>query len=438
MIKEKARKKRFDDEKTLKQQLIGYSKTVFVSFFAALIFTILLSIHARSEMIKNIYANEAEKIRMEEAFAKQLVAQSDFTKDLQNKKYAMCMQVGQLYEAAQNYANAELAYKLAIEKAKTGVYTPYFKLAGVLIAQEKYQEAEDIINSLTDTKNITLIKSKTRAYLTMGDKYYSTGKFLSAAKSYEMANYYYNRFKKQDKVVAESINERIVNAYIQTADVMVKNGYNSDGVRFLKKAEKRAPKNYLIKYKLGIIYSDLDPVKAVQYFVPLLNKMPQDIDYEVYTAALMKASNILDLENKPTQAKQYRYKIRSIDIFIKQNVIYRNDVEIIPEDIKIRKPFFKYIIDSKFVIKNTSGEDIRQLYADFVLRNGKKEVTSYTTKCVDKLKPLTSDGGVTEPINIKFNKNIFTKRELKKYFIDIYVYKDKKYKTLAATIKLPE
>ena len=69
--------------------LIEYGRTVAISFVAALIFTLLLSVHARNEMIKNLYASASEQLQMDEKIARQIVAQSDLTKDLKTKKYAI-------------------------------------------------------------------------------------------------------------------------------------------------------------------------------------------------------------------------------------------------------------------------------------------------------------------------------------------------------------
>ncbi len=54
---------------------------------------------------------------------------------------------------------------------------------------------------------------------------------------------------------------------------------------------------------------------------------PQDIDNRVYGNAYLKAANIADLDNRPTEAKKYRYKVHSIDMFINNKVIYKNDIE---------------------------------------------------------------------------------------------------------------
>ena len=440
MIKEKSKKARFGKEMSLDKIILSYLRTIGFSFLIAFLFTLLLSFHARNEMIKNLYTNVKEQQKFDEQLARQLVVQSDFAKDLRQKRYSVCMQVGMLYEAAKDYKNAQYAYEIALDKARPEVYAPYYRLAKVLIAQEKFKEAQDIIKSARDINNKHLVKFKTRSYIEMGDKYYSIGKFLSAAKSYEKSKYYYDKFKNRDEIVEKAIAERIVNSYVQTADIMVKNGLNSDAVRFLAKAEKLAPKNFLIRYKLAIIYSDLDAEKSVKYFERLMEECPQEIDYGVYAKALMKAANIADWQGNNIQAKYYRYKIHSLDLFVDNKVIYKNDVEIYLDSFTVRKMWLKYHLRGMYRIKNVSHTDITNLSAEFVLKrkdNG-KILESVNTKVVTKNNPLYSNGGVTEAIMVNLGKNIFTKRELDQYIIEIYLYKDEKYKTLITTMNVPK
>ena len=436
---EKRKKDRFGKSKTSMQVLADYSKTAGVSFLIALVFTLLLSFHARSEMIKNLYVNAKEQQKIDEKLARQLITQSDFTKNLQSKRYSVIMHVGFLYETANDMQNAQYAYEMAIKKAPQGVYRPYYKLAKVLIAQEKFSDASELIKSIKDLNNKKLIKFKTRSYIEMGDKYYSIGKFLSAAKSYEKAGFYYDKFVKKDKVIENSIKERIINAYIEAADIMVKNGLNTDAIRYLKKAEGYDAANFSIRYKLAIIYSDLDPEKSVVYFEKLMQEYPQNIDHSVYAKALLKSATIADFKGNNIQAKYYRYKIHSLDIYIDNKVVYKNDVEIYLENFSVKKIWFKYQLTGKYRVKNISHTDINTLSADFVLRrkgkNKPREIVK--VKCMGKLNRLESNGGITPIITAKFCKNIFTKKELEQYVIDIYLYKDEKFKTLISTMPVP-
>ena len=429
MIKEKQKKARFK-EKTKSQIINSYLRTVCISFLIGSFITTLLIFHARSEMIKRLYENESERNKINQEIAKQLIQSSDFMKDLNSKNYAICLNVGSLYESIGDYENAQKAYQLALIKSGYGLYTPYSRLARVLILQGKFDEAQNLLNSVNDISDKGLIKFKTRAYIEMGDKYYSLGKFLSAAKCYEKANYYYNKFKIKDSAIQKSINERIVNAYVKTADVMVNSGNNTNAVRFLHKAEKYDSNNFNLKYKLAIIYSDLDPIKSVNYFESLLQEKPQNIDYAVYSKALAKTANIYELEGKLTEAKYYRYKIHSVDLFIDKKVVYKNDIEVLIDDFKIKKKLFSYRLKGKFRIKNISSMDIKNLTADFILEKDGKVQEIKTFKCIEKNKPLYSNGDITDVIKVDMGKMIFTKKELNQYTISIYLYKNEKYKTL--------
>ena len=438
MIKEKKKITKYNYKKSAKQIAFEYLRTIGLSVAFSLVFTICLAFNARAEMIKNLYADIEMRQKLDVQMAQQIIAQSNLIADLQSKSYVMCMRIGELYETAEDYKNAQTAYEFAVEKAKKGVYKPYLRLVTVLIAQEDFKNANALLDNLTDHNDKNLIKLKTRAYIIMGDKYYSIGKFLSAAKSYEQADFYYSKFSKKDKVIVQEIKKRIVNSYIQAADVMVKSDLNSEAVRFLKKAENYDNENFIIKYKLAIILSDSDPEKSVEYFEPLLEKMPQDIDYGVYNTALMKAAYIADLDNRPAKAKYYRYKTKSIDMFIDRKVIYKNDIETTILSFNSNKVLLKYPLKATYGFKNISNVNIIKLNGDFVLCKKGKPVESITTVIADKNSPMLVTNTEPNTADIKFKRSIYTKKELDDYTIKIYLYKDEKYKTLVFETTIPK
>ena len=437
MIKEKKKKTKYNIEKTKAQALLEYLRTILCSFILAVIITVCLTIHARNEMIKDIFESDNTQKIMDRKVALEIILNTNLLKDLKNKTYSVCMHAGEICEIAEDYKDAQDAYELAIRKSKPGNYKPYYKLICVLVAQQKFEDADAVLNNIKDVSNKNLVKFKTRAYITIGDKYYSIGKFLSAARTYESAKFYYDKFEKKDKKIDEAIVERIINSYIQTADLMVKTGLNSDAVRFLKKAEKYAPDNLNLKYKLAIVLSDSDPEKSVEYLETLLEKIPQDIDYSVYNSALIKSANIADLDGRPTKAKYYRYKIHSIDMFINRKVVYKNDIETELKSFTIKKALFSYPLKATYQFLNVSNNDIFNLKGDFILCINNKEVETVTQQIANKNKPLYSYTDTPNNVEIKFNKKIYTKKELENYNIKIYLYKDPKYKTYIGENKIP-
>ena len=438
MIKEKAKKKK-RREHTFMQEVTICVKTVGVSFFVAVLISVYLTYRARNEMINNLYTSKQKKVMLEQKVAKQIVENSDLISSLESKSYPLIMHVGELYETAGDLQKAEYAYYIATQKAPNGKYISYLKLTLMLIAQNKIEEAEKTIDSVTDMNNLSLIRYKTRANIVLGDKYYSDAKFLKAATAYEQANYYYSKLAKKDKIVQESLQKRLVKAYVDTANVLVKNGYNSDAARFLTKALKYEPNNLKIQYRLAIVYADLDPITSIKYFEPLLAKIPQDIDRDIFNKVLMKAANIMDLKGDPITAKYYRYKIHTLDTYTRNKVVYKEDIEIVPNSFKIKKVFFRYKINSTYTIINTSTQDIKKMSLEFILRQNDKEKDSVTlTNYINGKKPLYSSGGEIKDIAIQFWKNIYTKKELEQYYIDIYAYKVPEFKTLIGTFKIPK
>lgn len=437
MIKEKKKKTKYNIEKNKTQILLEYLRTILCSFILAVIITVCLTIHARNEMIKDIFESDNTQSIMDKKVALEIILNTNLLQDLKNKTYSVCMHAGEICEIAEDYKDAQDAYELAIRKSKPGNYKPYYKLICVLVAQQKFEDANAVLDNIKDVSNKNLVKFKTRSYITIGDKYYSIGKFLSAARTYENAKFYYDKFEKKDKKVDEAIIERIINSYIHAADVMVKTGLNSDAVRFLKKAEKYAPDNLNLKYKLAIVLSDSDPEKSVEYLETLLEKIPQDIDYSVYNNALIKSANIADLDGRPTKAKYYRYKIHSIDMFINRKVVYKNDIETELKSFTIKKNLFSYPLKATYQFLNISNNDIFNLKGDFILCINNKEIETFTQVIANKNKPLYSYADTPNDVEIKFNKKIYTKKELENYNIKIYLYKDPKYKTYVGENKIP-
>ena len=203
MIKEKIKNTKYNFKKTKTQICIEYIRTVLCSVFVAIIITSFLTIKARNEMIENLSTQKHEQSLLDKKIALEIISQTDLLKDLKNKSYSICIHAGELCETAGDFVDAEYAYKLAIKKSNSTKYQPYYRLICVLTAQDRIQEAVEILDNIKDVTDKNLIKFKTRAYITIGDKYYSIGKPLSAAKAYEQAKFYYNKFSKKDKTVVK-------------------------------------------------------------------------------------------------------------------------------------------------------------------------------------------------------------------------------------------
>ena len=145
----------------------------------------------------------------------------------------------------------------------------------------------------------------------------------------------------------------------------------------------------------------------------------------------------MDIQGNHIQAKYYRYRIHSIDLFIKNKVVYKNDIGVDLRSMKIKKVFFKYQLRTTYKFRNTSSEDINKLYVDFVLKKDDKVKQTVVATCAGKKTPLFANDPEGKKIDVIYDKNIFTKGELPRYTVEIYLYKDPKYKTLVAKHEIP-
>ena len=428
MIKEKEKITKYNYKKPKSKVFLEYFRTFFVSFIIAVIITSALALHARNEMLNNLYIDSQEQSQMDKETALKLVLQQDLLKDINKKSASVCIHVGDLYMSAGDYKDAKLAYEIAVQKSSIGSYKAHYKLLLALMELEEFDKAFALLDNIKDKPSKKLLNFKTRAYIVIGDKYYSLSKFLSAVKSYKKADHYYSRFSKTDKNIVKGLKTRIVNSYVNVADLMVKAGRNTDALRYLKKAESYLPEDITVKYKLAIVLSDLDPEKSVEYFEKLFEEVPQDIDYAVYCRALMKAANIADLDGRTSKAKYYRYKIHSLDLFLNRKVLYKNDIDVAIQSIKIKKNLFVYKVSADYTFENVSNIDLINLYGDFELTNGKtKQII--TKPVASKDKPLYMYEGEPNKINVSFDKKFWTKKELDDYIVIIRLYKDKRFKT---------
>ena len=147
MIKEKTKISKYNYKKPFNRVVFEFARTVFFSLLFAAVITSALALHARQEMIKNIYEAASNKAQLEKQLAKKLVeSDPNLLSDMSTNSAALCLHIGELYEAAEDFKNAEMAYKFAADKAKEGEYLPYLGLVRVLIEQEKLSSMNSIPN----------------------------------------------------------------------------------------------------------------------------------------------------------------------------------------------------------------------------------------------------------------------------------------------------
>ena len=96
MIKEKKKKSKYNYKQTKQQIILGYLKTICYSILFSIILTTCLAINARNEMLKDVSLEAEKQNIIDKATAQKLITQTNLLKDLQYKKYSVCLHVGKL------------------------------------------------------------------------------------------------------------------------------------------------------------------------------------------------------------------------------------------------------------------------------------------------------------------------------------------------------
>ena len=81
MIKEKQKKTKYNYKKTKNKIILEYLRTILCSILFALLLTSVLAIHARQEMIKDIYAYASEQETLDKQHALEIITKTSPLKD---------------------------------------------------------------------------------------------------------------------------------------------------------------------------------------------------------------------------------------------------------------------------------------------------------------------------------------------------------------------
>ena len=343
------------------------------------------------------------------------------------KNYAINMRLGILYSYKKDYIAAEKEFKNSIEKAVFYDYRPNYQLAKLYVKMDRLQEAQEVMDSVGEKPKDRLIQYKGDIYTLLGDAYFNEGYYLLSVMKYEKAMSYYEVIKAKE---LKTVKQRFVNACIALADKYVERGRIDEAIMSLNKAFELAPKKITLNYKLGLLYIDNDPYKAYELLSFVHKKSPQTMNYDVYFELINKLAQIEDSKGNPTDAELYRKKAMHYQKFVKNNLLYDNDlfINVTKLDVHTDIAAQEYIMNVQFTLENNSSLDIENLSVKAVFKNGDNIIQTYTQKIFDETR-IFEAGTVTMPILISASEayDIDNPNVTNDLSVDIYAFKYPKY-----------
>lgn len=420
----------------IKESILDYLKTFFLTIFVT--FLIILSIIGIIQyQVYHEKSQDAEDDFSDYYLVGVMIDKNKYLESKDPDNYLINLKLGTLYEIQKDYKNAESEYKTAITKEPYLEYKANYKLAALLINQNRLDDAQSVIDNIGEEPDETLIKYKAKIYAMLGDKYYDKSDYENAALKYQKALSYYNAINSRE---GKEVEGNIASAYVYLAEQKVKTMQIDDAINYLETANSivNAP---IIKYKLAILLSKSKPDTAFQYFEEVFDKAPELINQHDYKDFLLDmASNAIE-DGNMGEAALYQYKAQKLDEYFKTNILSVDDigVELAEGKIKLNKWTNKYEINLQIKIKNKSKIDMDSLYMYVTFKDKLKTLDEYSEQVINDKFKLYS--GLESPIISVKTKIKHEKEDKHPHIItaDVYVSKtEKSCKLYITTIILKE
>lgn len=368
--------------------IAGYIKNIIFTFIVALFCAIgLFAYMINSAISEDSLRQAADNEVLDFYTINILIEKNKYLESKSPDNYIYNSKLGLLYELKKDYTNAEVNYKLAIEKVPYHIYKPYYDLSMFYIKLNRLITAENCIEKLGEKPVKTLVKYKAEIYTKLGDKYYDLGDYVDASLKYQEAYNYYKVLK--DKKKLKELKANLASAYVYLAFEEVIDMNIDNAIEYLNQA-KELINDPLIRYRLALLYTKTNPELAEQYFEEVFKEEPQLINYDSITEFYKeREASALEYDDS-IKAKLYEFKINKMKKYYVDNLLSTSDLAI--EKAKghiIIKPFRKkFKVELVYDIKNISKYNINSLFLFFVFKNKGKEISRMAEEIISSDKPL--------------------------------------------------
>lgn len=407
-----------------------YLNSFFSAIFVAVLVVIFLSIQARMSIEDELYTTKDQQSKLQRKFTESILSQEHVLGRLYSDDYKYNIYMGNLHLSVGEYPEAEVYYKHAIALAPDATYEHYLKLLILYLNTDQPLKAEQIENSIVDKNEQRLIKFKCKANLLLGNYYFQHDNGTSANKKYKMAEYYFNKQdirKVKDRTL---IQNAIVASYVKIADQYVKEENYKEAYRNLIRAEKIAPANLTVKYKIALVLSYINPMKSIEYFDFIKKQEPQMLSFYLYYETLMRAAEICEVRGDKPFAKLYMYKASSTKNFYENNIINSEVIylDFLHSKITTSKKSDKFTL--KYRLTNVTTHILNNVKMDVIFYYKDEPMAKFTKTVYDKENFLRPNE--TSPIiNINYDAPKHYKKNIYEDInFEIYLYSNEKYKRL--------
>ena len=288
------------------RKIKGYIKTFFITIVVLNVVAFIpLLFHdffvQFDPSLSQSYLNSPDYLNMEAYKLQQL-------KKEKNKDYKINIELARIYMRLNYYVLAENEYKEAIIKEKNKSFI-YFELAQCYLIQKKYDEALTLIENLQFKNTTSLINNKIKFYIELMNAYYHNEEYYKGYKIYNKIKKYYpdtNKIPKVIKKIYYKIGLTLVDEYVI-------NGKLEKAFELLHELIQINNSN-IINYKLGLLYFEQDPKKALDYFEKVYKSDYSIINFDLYKRLLENLQMDAYYRNDIVEMELYKLKLNRLNL----------------------------------------------------------------------------------------------------------------------------
>lgn len=378
-----------------------YLKTVGWTILVAAIIVSIIIIDLRINASKP--KQEIEKTeRIDITNARMGLVELYHEEEIQPDDYVVNLKLAFLHEILKEYDKAEVNYEKALVKSENAPFAIY-KAAMFYAKQKKYESAISLSMQFPDIKDKKVYEMKARFYDELADSFLSDKDYTNAIKTYKIA---YKFARNSEDTIKYKTAQKLAEAYNKYADKFIEENDPIHASIMLNNAIEYYPDAYA-KYKLGIIYQNVDKIKSQKYIEEAYEANPKIVNLELYNKLLNDIISEYEKSGEYSKAGFYRLKLENFKRKLAGSNIYKDDMEI--KNINIQKVTNNIFIKKKyhllFELTNNTKYPIDNLFIKIIIQPRGEKNIEIEEKIVSRNNPIPAKRTTKVTIPLEISKN---------------------------------
>lgn len=377
-----------------------YIKTIFWTIFVAVIVVAVMVVDLRV----NVGEKKGTDFEIKELTNIAMSLDELYFLERQNPSdFMINLKMAFLYEVLKKPSQAEINYKKALEKSNNNAFAIY-KAAMFYISQKQYPTAISLMTLLPNYRDERLYELRARFYSRLAKAFLDDEDYVNSVKVYKIALKYAQNTNKE---VENEARKDFAKAYNEYAEKFINENDPKHAIQMLLNALDVYPDSYAM-YKLGLIYQNVDDVKAQRYFEDAYKIAPEIVNADLYNKLLEKLVKRCKDEGEYSKARFYTLKLDNFKRKVVNTNIFKGDLSVSDFKIVTKKRFIigKKYYYAVFDIKNNTSFPVDNMFVKVIMHPKGSPTFESEAKVFSRNNPLAANK-TSHDVKIPLNCSTF-------------------------------